>query len=71
MLHLYGLPPRLVFVQGGHANCKVEVGSLADTLLFIVVISPLLPLAKKILIFRSLTLMLHIANTRQFILCNM
>lgn len=56
MLHLYGLPPRLFFVQGGHANCKVC--SLTHRLLLIVV----LLLAKKFLIFSSLALILQIAH---------
>lgn len=63
MLHLYGLPPRLLFEQGGHANCKVCTFSPPILLLIVA----LLLFNKKFLTFCSLALILHIINARQFI----
>jgi hypothetical protein len=63
MLRLYGLPPRLSFEQGGHANCKIC--SFPPLLLFIVAL-PRLHLDIKFRIFRSLALILRVINSRQF-----
>jgi len=61
MLRLYGLPPRLSFEQGGHANCKVC--SFPPLLLFIVA---RLHLDTKFRILGSLALILRVINARQF-----
>lgn len=63
MLRLYGLPPRLSFEQGGHANCKVC--SFPPLLLFVVAL-PRPRLDIKFLILGSLALILRVINLRQF-----
>lgn len=61
MLRLYGLPPRLSFEQGGHANCKVCY--FLHLLLFVVAL-PRVHIKFRIL--GSLALILRVINLRQF-----